>query len=92
MSAALPNAHPEAVILPDICVMLKILSSEYHKPTATIGNKETTSPYLPCCQGLAVADYSLDACWSEAEIPLAGALKPFGFCIVGANAASAFNY
>jgi len=39
----------------------------------------------PCCQGIAVADYriTLDACWSEAEIPLAGALTASSFCNVG---------
>ena len=43
--------------------------------------------YDPHCQGIAVVDYSftLDACWSEAEIPLAGALKPSSFCNVGVN-------
>ena len=43
--------------------------------------------YDPHCQGIAVVDYSftLDACWSEAEIPLAGARTPSSFCNVGVN-------
>jgi len=29
MQSVLVSAHPETVFLPDLCVMLKILSSEY---------------------------------------------------------------
>ena len=44
----------------------------------------------PRCQGFAVDDYgfTLGACWSVAEIPLAGTLKPSGFCNIGADRAN----